>query len=221
MFPGGYINCGLAHGIPGILAVLALAHRQGIRVDGLAEGIKRAADWIITQQLTDDWGINWPTALPINPDELAPAATTPARSGWCYGSPGIAQALWLAGEALDCATYRDLAIETMRAVYRRPTEVRGLGSPTFCHGLASLLQVTLRFAWNTQLPFFQEAATAILGQILALYDPESLLGFRCREVWGTLVDAPGVVDGAAGVALVLLAASTPQEPRWDRLFVLS
>lgn len=221
LFPSGYINCGLAHGIPGMLAVLALAYRQGMRVEYQEAGMKRAADWIIAQQLTDEWGINWPTALPLSLDELAPAATTPARSGWCYGSPGIAQALWLAGGALDCATYRDLAIETMRAVFRRPTEARRLDSPTFCHGLASLLQITLRFAWSTRLPFFQEAARTVLAQILALYEPESLLGFRCKEVWGPLVDAPGVVDGAAGVALVLLAASTPQEPRWDRLFALS
>lgn len=221
MFPGGYINCGLAHGIPGMLAVLALAHRQGMCVDGLEEGMQRAADWIIAQQIEDDWGINWPTALPIKSDEWASAATAPARSGWCYGSPGIAQALWLVGDALDCAAYRDLAVEAMCAVYRRPLEARRLDSPTFCHGLASLLQITLRFAWNTQLPFFQEAATTVLEQILALYDPGSLLGFRCKEVWGTLVDAPGLVDGAAGVALALLAASTPQEPHWDRLFVLS
>jgi hypothetical protein len=29
------------------------------------------------------------------------------------------------------------------------------------------------------------------------------------------------LDGAAGVALALLAASTPCEPVWDRLFLLS
>ncbi len=30
-----------------------------------------------------------------------------------------------------------------------------------------------------------------------------------------------IVDGAAGVALVLLAAATPVEPSWDRMFLLS
>jgi hypothetical protein len=30
-----------------------------------------------------------------------------------------------------------------------------------------------------------------------------------------------LLDGAPGVALVLLAAATPVEPTWDRLFLLS
>jgi hypothetical protein len=34
-------------------------------------------------------------------------------------------------------------------------------------------------------------------------------------------DQPGLLDGAAGVALVLLAQATGVEPSWDRLFLLS
>jgi hypothetical protein len=35
------------------------------------------------------------------------------------------------------------------------------------------------------------------------------------------VDRPGVLDGAAGVAMVLLAAAVDVEPDWDRLFLLA
>jgi hypothetical protein len=35
------------------------------------------------------------------------------------------------------------------------------------------------------------------------------------------VDQPGLLDGAPGVILALLAASTDVEPIWDRLFLLS
>jgi hypothetical protein len=30
-----------------------------------------------------------------------------------------------------------------------------------------------------------------------------------------------LLEGAAGIGLALLAAATPLEPRWDRLFLLS
>ena len=35
------------------------------------------------------------------------------------------------------------------------------------------------------------------------------------------VDKPALLDGAAGIAMVLLAASQPVAPWWDRLFLLS
>ena len=44
---------------------------------------------------------------------------------------------------------------------------------------------------------------------------------RDLEPDGRLVDCVGLIDGAAGVALVLLAASSPVEPAWDRVFLLS
>jgi hypothetical protein len=41
------------------------------------------------------------------------------------------------------------------------------------------------------------------------------------EAGGRRVDNPGLLDGAPGVALALLAACCPAEPTWDRLFLLS
>jgi hypothetical protein len=83
------------------------------------------------------------------------------------------------------------------------------------------LQVTLRFAHDTGSALFTEAAEALTEQLLSLYRPERRLGYCCTEPDGNLVDQPGLLDGAPGVALALLAASTSEEPGWDRLFLLS
>jgi hypothetical protein len=107
------------------------------------------------------------------------------------------------------------------AVHRRPVAARQIDSPTFCHGVAGLLQVTLRFAHDTRRPRFVQAAADLVGQLLAQYRPESPLGYASLEPGGRAVDQPGLLDGAPGVALVLLAASTDVEPVWDRLFLLS
>jgi len=40
----------------------------------------------------------------------------PARAAWCYGSPGISPALWLAGEALDDPRLPEPAVSSIEAV---------------------------------------------------------------------------------------------------------
>lgn len=218
-FPNGNLNVGLAHGIPGPLALLALALTAGVAVDGQHDTIRRAAHWLADQRTDDRWGVNWPSALALPGPGSPPPA--PTRSAWCYGSPGIARALWLAGVALADDKLRELAVEAMAATYRRPREQRAIDSPTFCHGVAGLLQITLRFANDTGDRLFTGAAIELTEQLLNLYAPEHPLGYYSLEPGGNRVDQPGLLDGAPGVALALLAAATDVPPAWDRLFLLS
>ena len=79
----------------------------------------------------------------------------------------------------------------------------------------------MRFAIETRLPLFADEARTLHRQLTDAYEPDSAFGYRNVEPGGTRIDQPGLLDGAAGVALVLLAASTPVEPTWDALFLLS
>jgi class I lanthipeptide synthase len=217
LYPEGNLNCGLAHGIPGPLAAMAIARREGVDVPGLASAIARVAEWLVGHRADDAWGINWPSAVGVGSDR----PDEPGRAAWCYGAPGVARALWLAGEALDDDELRAIAIDGMKAIYRRPLPERAIDSPTFCHGVAGLLQVTTCFASDTGLPVFAEAAEALAQQLLDAYDGTRLLGYATLEPGDHPVDQPGLLDGAPGVALVLLAAATSAEPAWDRVFLLS
>jgi hypothetical protein len=222
-YPYGNLNCGLAHGIPGPLALMALAHLEGVTVPGLAEAMGRVADWLVNNRADDAWGVNWPTAVALTADGgWDPAVPSePSRSAWCYGSPGVARALWLAGAALGDVGLCALAVEAMVAVLARPVPARRIDSATFCHGVAGLLQVTLRFAHDTGLQQFVDATQALTNQLLGMYEPERILGFSSLEPAGNRVDQPGLLDGAPGVVLTLLAAATAVDPSWDRLFLLA
>ncbi|MFD1545825.1 lanthionine synthetase C family protein [Nonomuraea guangzhouensis] len=220
-FPHGNLNCGLAHGIPGPLALMSLATRAGITVPGQREAVHRVADWLVEHRADDEWGANWPSAFALPCPDSPPEQPRPGRSAWCYGSPGVARALWLAGSALDAPQLCALAVEAMAATYRRPRGRRFIDSPTFCHGVAGLLQITTRFAHDTGDPMFGQAAADLTEQILRLYQPDLPLGFSDLEPGGNRVDQPGLLDGAPGVALALLAAATDVPPAWDRLFLLS
>lgn len=229
VYPFGNLNCGLAHGVPGPLALLSIAYAKGVRVNGMETAIARTAEWLCAARWDDEWGINWPTAIAVQPGsngalaavERRPGSDGPSRCAWCYGAPGVARALWLAGEALDCAGYRDIGIEAMRAVFRRPVHVRRIDSPSFCHGVAGLLEIALRFRNDSEDQVFEEGCRELVEQILRRYQPQSLLGFRHIENGAHEIDQPGLLDGTPGIALVLLASSTPVTPDWDRLFLLS
>jgi hypothetical protein len=221
-YPHGNLNCGLAHGVPGVLAFLAIAHKLQLGDSRLPEAIAIAADWLCANRSDDHWGINWPNAVSLAEDGTsAPTVGRPSRAAWCYGTPGVARSLWLAGEALDRPGYRDLAVSAMQDVYHRPIPARCIDSPTFCHGVAGLLAVTLRFARDTGELVFAEEAARLTDQILESFLEDSPVGFRNIEYRNNQTDQPGLLDGAAGVALVLLAAATGVDPTWDRLFLLS
>ncbi|WP_344158565.1 lanthionine synthetase C family protein [Kribbella yunnanensis] len=215
-YQGGVYNLGLAHGIPGPLAVLSVAYSQGYVVPRHAEAIARTAEWLAAQRFDDEWGANWPACLTPggSPDS--------SQAAWCYGSPGVANTLLLAGNAIGDDKLRELAIEAMAALYRRPWSARLTGqSPGLCHGVSGLLQITLRFANDTGEPLFTEAATELTERLLDLYRPELATGYYSRKSTGELREHAGLLDGAAGTALALLAASTPVEPAWDHVLLLS
>jgi hypothetical protein len=218
--PGGVLNCGMAHGIAGPLALLSTAHGAGVGVgvSGLVAAVRRAADWLAGQRVEDAWGVSFPAVVPLGEDA---AAVSPARNAWCYGSPGVARALWLAGAALPDPELRGLSVRAMEAVMRRPAAARQIDSPGFCHGVAGLLQITLRFAHETAAESFRAGAQRLVCQLLDLYEPDAPLGYRSLEAGGGRADRPGLLEGAPAVAMVLLAAVLPEPPDWDRLFVLS
>jgi lantibiotic biosynthesis protein len=224
LYPYGNLNCGLAHGIPGPLALMALALSNGIRVEGAEEAVDGLVEWLTRYRVEDAWGVDWPYAVSLTADGLpepADATRAGSRAAWCYGAPGVARALWLASVARGRPEWREFAIEAMAAVYRRPFTAWQIDSPTLCHGVAGLLQATLRFANETQLPMFADAAVGLVEWLLSAYEPDSIMGYRNWEPGGTRVDQPGLLEGAAGVLLTLLAAATDTEPSWDRAFLIA
>ena len=64
-YPDGHVNLGLAHGIPGPLALLSLSASQGVEVAGQHDAIVRIADRIVQAQCSDEWGVGFPVAASI------------------------------------------------------------------------------------------------------------------------------------------------------------
>lgn len=217
-YPGGVLNCGLAHGIPGPLAVLSLAYTANVTVAGIEQAIRRCATWLLDHAVEDEFGMNWPSVVPIGSPR---SEWSGSWAAWCYGAPGVSRAMWFAGKALGENSWQALAVAAMESVFRRPMDVRGIFSPTFCHGLAGLLSVALRFANETQSEIISNGAKSVGQTLIDRFEPNAPLGYRSEDLRGVFVDRPGLIEGAPGVVLALLAGATDIEPTWDRLFLLS
>jgi hypothetical protein len=221
--PEGNLNCGVAHGAPGSLALLSLALAEGVEVSGQVNAMRRTAEWVAAQCLPGRFGPEWPAVIPLGETHSA-GRQSPARPGWCYGNAGVARALWLAGKALDAPQYARLAERAVRAALERQRTETPLDAPTLCHGTAGLAQVTLRMAADSGAEDLLREARNLSLELVERFDPDAPLGYRAeplvRDLRGAEVDAT-LLDGAAGPPLVLLAAATHSDPGWDRALLLS
>lgn len=216
---GMVLNLGFAHGIPGIIAALALALLENEAVEGQELALTSFVSTLLEYRLDDDWGAVWPAMTPIGAGRRENLRAT--RTAWCYGGPGCARALWLAGEALSSSSWKNMALAAIRASLRRPNEKRVLPSPTFCHGRAGLVFIGLRFAVESDDAGLCALLQPLLAELLGEYEETRRFGYSRLDSQGVRRDDPGLLDGAAGVAAVLLAASSDVEPKWDRAFMLA
>ncbi|HET6707395.1 lanthionine synthetase LanC family protein, partial [Amycolatopsis sp.] len=142
------------------------------------------------------------------------AAADFENAGWCAGSAGAARALWLAGRALDDVRLRARAQELALLD-------TGHRTPAFCHGTAGAVLVSALFWWDTGDERHRAHAARLCTRLLDAYEPDTVFGFRDVEPGGSTVDNPGLLVGAAGIALVLTALTAPRPPAWPRLFLLA
>ncbi|WP_329486675.1 lanthionine synthetase C family protein [Kitasatospora sp. NBC_01246] len=217
-FPGGHANTGAAHGITGPLLLLSRLARHGITVPGQLEGISTVLAWLDRWRQDTDRGPAWPywiTPAELRTDRAAPNA--PLRPSWCYGTAGVGRAQQLAAIALGDRA-RQLAAENALAdALTDPAQLAATTDISLCHGFAGLAHIAARAAHDA-LP---ETAPRLRALVPAL-----LTAVR-REAAVALVDAPdagpGLLDGAAGVALATLAAGSTDPPRsaWDACLLIS
>lgn len=218
---GDYVvNCGLAHGIPGVLAVLSLAYSEGFVTEELKSAISRLTDWLIA---IVDSASNclWPRAVAIgrSPGSLQSSALPIA---WCYGGLGVSRAIWLAASALqnpDYAQFSSTAFKMTSAAFFEQHEQSPW--PGLCHGTAGLLLMNTRFFNETTDSQFEKNSRKSVVRLLKSYDPRNRFGFKNLHSDSTAEDDPSFMTGACGVALALLAASCQIKPTWDRILALS
>jgi class I lanthipeptide synthase len=218
-FPNGHQNLGVAHGVPGILPVLARTIAAGVAVDKARPLLDGAVRWVLAQRRHGGESM-FPYCVG---DGVEPKL---ARAAWCYGDPGIAAALLVTARAVGEPVWEQEARAIAMASARRSIDSAGVHDAGLCHGAAGLGHVFNRLYQATREPLLLDAARTWFAHALALRRPDhGIAGFR---TWGPGADGemtwlvdPTFLTGVAGIGLALLGATTDIEPIWDRLLLIS
>jgi len=211
--PSGAAATGMAHGIAGPLALLSMAQSAGWSVSGQRAAIRDAAQWLLHWRA----GSSWPPR--VTGDELDTGVPAPAagrRDAWCYGAPGIGRALSLAGGALEDPRLAESGAAAITALASRLAEHWDVDGPTLCHGHAGVLQCAA-----TIQPTTADRAAAAVN---TAFSPQHAFGFQHIHK-DAAADEPGLLTGAAGVALALAdhgqIPAPPVPTRWDAVLLIS
>jgi lantibiotic biosynthesis protein len=220
-FPNGWYNLGAAHGVPGVIALLGLACRAGVATDRARLLLDGAVSWMLARRL--------PTAArSVFPAWVGTGVEArPSRLAWCYGDLGLAAALLVAARAVSELSWERAAIEVALHAARRSADQSGVVDAPICHGAIGVGHVFNRIYQATGERALGEAARFWLERGLAMRRPGGKLGGFYSVTAGSdatiarRVAYRGILNGAAGIGLALLAATTEVEPEWDRLLLLS
>jgi len=220
-YPSGWADLGVAHGVAGAIALLGSICGAGVEQAAARSLLEGAVRWLLAHSMPTEAGPTFP--LWVAPD----FQPYPARCAWCYGDPGIAAALLVAARGVGDAGWEQAAVALACRAAARPTSETGVVNACFCHGAAGLAHIYNRMYQATGEPRLRDAAVYWLERTLGFYrlarDKEGswVQGSWDPEQKPWTWTGIELVEGAAGVALVLLAAATSVEPTWDRMFLIS
>lgn len=201
--PGGHANAGLAHGITGPLALLALAKRHGITVNGHDDAMARICRWLDRIRQSDHRGTRWPrwvtrtTALP----------TKPTAPSWCYGTPGLVRAQQLAATALGDVHRKRMAERALLYCMADRLQLDQLTNRGLCHGVGGLMRTVQRVAQDAENPdLFTDHLPQFTEHFLSLGPPAET----------------GLLEGTAGAALAFQSSEPDSTPAsdWDACLLL-
>jgi hypothetical protein len=211
----GSFNVGLAHGIPGVMGLLAVCKLNGYDQPGLMETLQLLSEWVASKCCLSKFGACWPAALHFDEETGNQNKHLDfCRDAWCYGAPGVARALWLASQALKNPDYGQLALDSLQAAVKRPREEWSLPGPTLCHGIGGYLMIVDQMANDTQDSICLDAVSNLKKILLSYFDENNAFGFQDYDPIKNnrgkykMLDRPGLLEGTAGVLLSLFSVET-------------
>ncbi|WP_406360802.1 lanthionine synthetase C family protein [Streptomyces sp. NBC_00715] len=223
-FPSGHANNGMAHGIGGVLALLALAARKGTLVNGHTEALGRILVWFDRWRENIGRGSTWPywiTRSELCAGRLGPSV--PRRPSWCYGTAGLARAQQLAALALGDAGRQLDAENALMAALTDPDQLKATTDNGLCHGFAGLAHIAARAADDAHPATVGRLCAAIPALLAVVHPPGTDPAHAATTLIQDKARGPGFLDGAAGTALAVLAPSTTRPPQsaWDACLLIA
>lgn len=215
LFPNGSYNLGVAHGVPGVIPILAEAVVAGIDAEAL---LTQSVAWLLANRLPagGSSAFAYSVAEGIEP--------RPTRVAWCYGDLGVSVALLFAARLVGNREWEEAAVDVGRLAAARPLAEAGVVDAGLCHGGFGNAHLFNRLYQATGVADF--AAAARLWYAWGLDFRKPGLGIGGYQSWSPdenldlkWTDDDGFLTGSAGVGLALLAGVSKVRPDWDRVLL--
>lgn len=209
--PNGYYDLGIAHGVPGVAALLGLACAAGVAKSLASSLLEGAMAWLLAQKQVElsycyDTVVPGIDGLPKWPG---------CRIAWCVGDLSTATGLAVAAKGASRIDWWLEAVHTARKAAMRTYDESGVVDAFFCHGAAGNGHLFNRFYQASGEAVFAEAARSWYNRAIEMSRNKVSIGNKFQST------KPEFLKGDVGIALALLSAVHPVEPAWDNFLLAS
>ena len=166
----------------------------------------------------------FPTMIQYNQLENIKNVTNTSRLAWCYGDLSSAYVLLEAAQTLnDSSSYNKAISIAIQTTKRKTLEETSVIDAGICHGSSGLALMYILLHRKTKIQDFQDAADFWIQDTLdkAIHE-DGLAGFKAwqGQEYGGWINEYGLLEGVAGIGLVLLTYLNPEIPAWYRCLLL-
>jgi lantibiotic modifying enzyme len=206
-FPNGLHNLGIAHGVPGVIALYGKALRRGITDSRLEPMLRQALTWLLSVS----------NSQPELSYGFVAGDLIHSRIAWCYGNLSVAIALIQAAQGLADEVLMSKALALATTTIERPMWETGVEDASLCHGSFGnahiyhrIYQLSGKRRFLAASRRWQEVATHSAPEMRK--ESGLLFPFRMRDEWKQDL---GYLMGLSGIGLVAAQDIFPLSGSWD------
>lgn len=207
MYPRGYIDYGISHGMAGPLMFMALAYNCNIRVPHHKEAMQNIINEYQNAIIYKSKLVYWPGIQSFDEYVAKKKVILRKRISWCYGSVSILNSLRTAAIAIDDKNLEKWCDKNINDFLRLEINQYDLNTPMVCHGYAGILfSIIAEYKKHGNL-ILKIRAEEVLKKIISMYNSNEKYPFENIEKIGKDIRITREVDflrGSAGVILALI-----------------
>ncbi len=208
------VNLGLAHGMPSLVIFLSKIKKLGYFETTVSRLIEKSIGWILTHKLKN--------RASLFSDKISSSDLIDSRLAWCYGDLDIALMLYHAGIALENKDWIDegkaIAIHSS---YRRNINELFLKDSCLCHGFSGVYYLFTKLHENLKGEQLNDAKQFWFKEIFKRSVSEELAGLKTFYQTEEPSLDHSLLEGLAGIGLILLSSLPGANNDWDKFFLIS
>lgn len=218
------LNLGLAHGIAGPLSLLSFANNMGLTVPDDKDTASNIFRMIEKSTWSSEYGLEVPGVYfpEVTVDRVEKHIT---RSAWCYGNPGVARAISLAGISFGEQEWVALSGDLAVSICNKPLEALQIEAPILCHGRLGTSLILKRMSEDYSSDYLSDLcknkSEELLETVIAEFKDDTASGYYNYSSSIDPYEDISIMDGSVGIMMALLTYYK-REPQltWEQILLI-